>query len=131
MGGAVGADISLISQAPHPSLPEAAPCAAPVECGLTECILLEGSFLGSGSTNRFRAFPDDSAGEESACNAKDTEDACSTSGWGSSLGGGHGNQLQYSCLDPMDTGAWQATIHGVTKSWTQLSIWQSYFLKQL
>ena len=37
------------------------------------------------------------------------------------LGGGHGNPLQYSCLEnPMDRGAWQATVHGVTKSQTQL-----------
>ena len=39
-----------------------------------------------------------------------------------SPGGGHGNPLQYSCLEnPMDRGGWQATIHGVAKSWTQLS----------
>ena len=37
-------------------------------------------------------------------------------------GEGNGNPLQYSCLeDPMDKGAWWATIHGFTKSWTQLS----------
>ena len=36
-------------------------------------------------------------------------------------GGGHGNPLQYSCLeDPMDRGAWWATVHGVTESQTQL-----------
>ena len=34
---------------------------------------------------------------------------------------GHGNRLQYSCLEnPMDRGAWQATVHRVTKSWTRL-----------
>jgi len=34
---------------------------------------------------------------------------------------GHGNPLQYSCLDnPMDRGAWQAMVHGITKSQTQL-----------
>ena len=39
-----------------------------------------------------------------------------------SPGGGHGNPLQYSCLEnSMDKGAWWATVHGVTKSWTQLS----------
>ena len=39
-----------------------------------------------------------------------------------SPGGGHGNPLQYSCLEnPMVRGAWQATVHGVTKSWTWLS----------
>ena len=40
-------------------------------------------------------------------------------GLGRSPGGGHGNPLQYSCLaNPMDRGAWQATVHRVTKSWT-------------
>ena len=35
---------------------------------------------------------------------------------------GNGNPLQYSCLEtPMDGGAWWAAVHGVTKSWTQLS----------
>ena len=38
---------------------------------------------------------------------------------GRSPGGGHGNPLQYSCLEnPMDRGAWQATVHGVAKSGT-------------
>ena len=42
-------------------------------------------------------------------------------GSGRSLGGGHGNPLQYSCLEnPMDRGAWWATVHGVTNSWTRL-----------
>ena len=37
-------------------------------------------------------------------------------GWGRSPGGGHGNPLQYSWLEnPMDRGAWWATVHGVTK----------------
>ena len=37
-------------------------------------------------------------------------------------GEGNGTPLQYSCLgNPMDGGAWQATVHGVTKNWTQLS----------
>ena len=36
-----------------------------------------------------------------------------------SPGGGNGNPLQYSCLEnPMDRGAWRATVHGVTKSQT-------------
>ena len=40
---------------------------------------------------------------------------------GISPGGGHGNPLQYSCLEnPMDKGAWLATVLEVTKSWTQL-----------
>ena len=37
-------------------------------------------------------------------------------------GEGNGTPLQYSCLEnPMDGGAWWAAVHGVTKSWTQLS----------
>ena len=37
-------------------------------------------------------------------------------------GGGHGNPLQYSCLEnPMDGGAWMTTVHEATKSWTPLS----------
>jgi len=44
---------------------------------------------------------------------------------GKSLGGGNGTLLQYSCLEKkknlMGRGAWQATVHGATKSQTQLS----------
>ena len=41
---------------------------------------------------------------------------------GRSPGGGHGNPLQYSCLEnPIDRGAWRATVHGVTESQTRLS----------
>ena len=48
----------------------------------------------------------------------------SVPGLGRSPGEGHGNPLQYSCLEnPMDRGAWQATVHRVTKIWTQLSIY--------
>ena len=40
-------------------------------------------------------------------------------GSGKSPGGGHGNPLQFSCLEnPMDREAWQAMIHRVTKNWT-------------
>ena len=64
-------------------------------------------------------FPGSSAGKESACNAGDLG---SIPGLGSSPGKGNGNLLQYSCLgNPMDREAWQPTVHGVAKSWTQLS----------
>ena len=43
-------------------------------------------------------------------------------GSGRSPGEGNGNPFQYSCLEnSMDRGAWQATVHGVTKSWSRLS----------
>ena len=55
----------------------------------------------------------------SACN---TGDLGSISGSGRSLGEGNGNPLRYCCLgNPMDTGAWWATVHGVAKSQTGLS----------
>jgi len=53
-------------------------------------------------------------------NAGDVRDSDLISGWGKSPGGGNGNPLQYSCLEnPMDRGAWQATVHGVTNSQTE------------
>ena len=54
-------------------------------------------------------------------NAENMRDSGSTPGSGRSLGGGHGSPLQYSRLEnPMDRGAQWATVHGVTKNWTQL-----------
>ena len=55
----------------------------------------------------------------SACNAGDPG---SIPGLGRSLGEGNGNPLQYSCMEnPMDRGAWRATVHRVAKSQTRLS----------
>ena len=52
-------------------------------------------------------------------NAGDIRDVDSIPGSGRSPGGGHGNPLQYSCLEnPLDRGAWQASIHSVAKSQT-------------
>ena len=56
--------------------------------------------------------------KESACNAGDLG---SIPGLGKSPGEGNGNPLQYCYLEnAMDRGAWQATVHGVAKSWTRL-----------
>ena len=50
-------------------------------------------------------------------NTGDVRDASSIPGSGRSPGGGHGNPLQYSCLEnPMDRGAWRATVRGITES---------------
>ena len=58
-------------------------------------------------------FPGGLDGKESASNAGDPS---SIPGSGRSPGEGHGNPLQYSCLEnPTDRGAWQATVHGVAK----------------
>ena len=54
-------------------------------------------------------------------NAGATGDTGSIPGLGRSPGKGNDNPLQYSRLEnPMDRGAWQATRHGATESWTQL-----------
>ena len=63
-----------------------------------------------------RDFPGGSDGKASAYNAGDLG---SIPGLGRSSGGGNGDLLQSSCLEnPTDRGAWWATVHGVTKSWT-------------
>ena len=64
-------------------------------------------------------FPHGWDSKESTCNAGDL---ASIPGSGRSPGGGHGNPLQYSCLEnPMDWGAWWATVHRVAQSQTWLS----------
>ena len=64
-------------------------------------------------------FPSGSDSKESASNAVDLG---SIPGLGRSPEEGNGSPLQYSCLEnPMDGGAWRATIHGVTKSWKSLN----------
>ena len=64
-------------------------------------------------------FPGGSEVKASACNAGDLG---LIPGLGRSPGEGNGNPLQYSCLEnPMDGGAWWATVHGVAKSRTRLS----------
>ena len=67
----------------------------------------------------YGGFKDGSVVKNLPANAGDTG---SIPGSGRSPGGGHGNPLQYSCLEnPMDRGAGQATVHGVTESQTWLS----------
>ena len=54
--------------------------------------------------------------------AEDVRDTGSIPGSVRSLGGGHGNLLQYSCLEnPTDRGAWRSTVPGVSKSRTRLT----------
>ena len=67
--------------------------------------------------------------KESACNAGDPG---SIPGSGRSPRKGNGNPLQYSCLEnPMDGGAWWATVHGVAKSQAQLSNFTSLSVTEL
>ena len=55
-------------------------------------------------------------------NAGDERDVGLIPGLGRSPGGGHGNPLEYSCLEnPMDREAWWAMVHGDPQSWTRLS----------
>ena len=56
-------------------------------------------------------------------NVGDIRDSGLIPGLGRSPGAGNGNPLQYSCLEnPMDRGAWWATVHGVAKSQTRLKL---------
>ena len=64
-------------------------------------------------------FPGGSNSKESACKARHPG---SITGSGRPPREGDSCSLPYSCLqNPMETGAWWATVHGVSKSWTQLS----------
>ena len=82
-------------------------------------------FLGTCSTSmacwtlrehNIPGFPSGSRGKEPAANAGEIRDAGSIAGSGRSCGGGHGHPLQYSGLEnPMDGGAWWATVQWVTR----------------
>ena len=62
--------------------------------------------------------------ENLPANARDARDAGSVLGLDRSPIEGNGSPFRYSCLEnPIDRGAWHATVHGVTKSQTQLSDW--------
>ena len=80
-----------------------------------------GQELSSSTWEKRRAnkgFPGGSAVKNLPADARDTG---SIPGWGRSPGGGNDNPLQYSCMkSSMERGAWQATVHGVTKSQTRL-----------
>ena len=73
----------------------------------------------SSTVELYSGFPSGTSGKESACNAGDKG---LISGSERSPGWGHGNPLQYSCLEsPMDRGAWCNTVHRFAKSWTWLN----------
>ena len=64
-----------------------------------------------------RGFLGGASGKEPICQTRDIRDTGLIPGSGRSPGGGHGNPLQYSCLEnPTDRGAWQATVHRITKT---------------
>ena len=67
-------------------------------------------------------FPGDSVVKNLPANAGDTGEVASIPGSRRPPGGGHASPLWHSCLEnPMDRGAWWATVPGVAKSRTQLS----------
>ena len=68
-------------------------------------------------------FPGGSMVKNLPANTGDTGDSVLIPGSGRSPGEGNGNPPHYSCLEnSMDRRAWKATVHGVAKSWTQLSM---------
>ena len=74
----------------------------------------------------YQGSPGGSDSKESAYSAGDPG---SIPGSGGYAGEGNGNPLQYSCLEnSTDRGAWQATVHGTAKIWTQLSDFTFLFL---
>ena len=76
-----------------------------------------------GKLGKAQGFPGGPTVKNPPANTADTGDMGSIPGPGRSPGEGHGNPLQCSCLEnPMDRGAWRATVHRVSKQ-TQLSNW--------
>ena len=74
----------------------------------------------------------DSVVKNLAVNAGDIRDWGLIPGSGRSPGGGNDNLLQYSCLEnSMDRGAWQATVHGVTKSWNDRAHAHTYWFTKI
>ena len=88
---------------------------------MAHCWRLHPSTTGLMTSQGTRELPWWSSCKEPICNAGTTGDTGSIPGLGRPPGRGNGNPLQYSCLEnPMDRGAWQATVHRVTKSQTWL-----------
>ena len=74
-----------------------------------------------GPNTLLKGFPGGSVVKNPPASEGDTRDAGSIPGSGRSPGEENGNPLEYSCPgNPMDRGAWRATVHGVAKSWTRL-----------
>ena len=74
----------------------------------------------------FTGFPRSSVSKDSACSSGDLG---LIPGSGRSLGEGNGNPLQYTCLEnSRKRGAWWAAVHGVTKSWVQLTNTSLHFI---
>ena len=92
-----------------------------------ECMHIGASFWWN-SSRCFHIYITSQVVKNLPATARDMRHLSLTPGLGRSPGGGHGNPHQYSCLEnPMDRGAWWATVHGVTKNWTQLSNQQFHF----
>ena len=74
-----------------------------------------------------RGFSGSSSGKEPACQRSRQKRHEFVPGSGASLGGGHRNPLQYSCLEnPMARGAWRATVHGLQRLRTRPSHWAEH-----
>ena len=105
-------DLHLTPTPSHPSR-------SPQDTELSSLCIQQGPISNLFYTWQCICFPGGSEVKASACNAGDLD---SIPGSGRSPGEGNGNPLQYSCLEnPMDRGAWWATVHRVTKSRTRLS----------
>ena len=73
--------------------------------------------IGNNYTHLYKASQVALGVKNLSVNAGDIRDTGSIPGLGRSPGGGHGNPLQYSCLEnPMDRGAWRATVHRMPES---------------
>ena len=86
---------------------------------LENSVLISGAQVGTNFALQGTCGNVGPSGKEPASQCRRHRDIGSIPGSGRFPGGGHGNSLQYSCLEnPMDRGAWRPIVHRVTKSWT-------------
>ena len=92
----------------------------PCQCSFfncDKCNILVGDVSNSGGYVSMGASHVALVEKNPPANVGDVRDVSSIPGSERSLGGGHGNLPQYSCLEnPMDTGAWWATVHAIRKN---------------
>ena len=99
-------------------------CGGPQELCITKCMCIQWFAM---KLDKLWGFPGGTVINNLPANARDARDSGSIPGLGRSPGGRNGNPLQNSYLENfMERGSWQATVHGVAKSQTQLSMHALY-----
>ena len=113
----IGRGCNLMTTGRQVLLPEGPYRSAARMEGLEPLIAVASLFSSMAERAPFLRLPQCLGNKESTCRCTDSGDADPIPALERSPGGGHGNPLQFSCLEnPMGRGAWWATVHGIAKS---------------